>query len=139
MANYGNDCLTTTLKIGLKISLSSVYTVTSYAVPMLARTFSCEVYLEISEMQQLAALIAPMLTLLRLLKFCHFCRRTLSYFVTLLLFTAELFYSFGFSCFAYVEQTTNLYVWSNPNQSNRRSAVQGYFLLWNKLVLSALA
>ena len=32
-----------------------------------------------------------------------------------------------FSCFAYVEWTTVLLVWSNPNQSNRRSAVQWYF------------
>ena len=31
------------------------------------------------------------------------------------------------SCFAYVELATFLLVWSNPNQSNRRSIVQQYF------------
>ena len=31
---------------------------------------------------------------------------------------------FGFSCFAYAEWTTVLLLLSNPNQSNRRSAVQ---------------
>ena len=41
--------------------------------------------------------------------------------------TADLFIFFGFSCFAYVELVTYLLVWSNPNQSNRRSAVQIYF------------
>ena len=42
--------------------------------------------------------------------------------------TADLLYIlFWFSCFAYVEWTTVLLVWSNPNQSNRRSAVQWYF------------
>ena len=35
-----------------------------------------------------------------------------------------LFYFFGFSFFAYVEWTMDLLVWSNPNLSNRRSAVQ---------------
>ena len=36
-------------------------------------------------------------------------------------------------CFAYVEWTTVLHVWSNPNQSNRgggRSALQWYITLW---------
>ena len=31
-------------------------------------------------------------------------------------------FSFGFSCIAYVELTSDLLVWSNPNQPNRRSA-----------------
>ena len=35
---------------------------------------------------------------------------------------ALLFDWFGFSCFAYVELDTDLQVWSNLNQSNRRSA-----------------
>ena len=30
----------------------------------------------------------------------------------------------GFSCFVCVQFTTHLLVWPNPNQSNRRSAVQ---------------
>ena len=35
--------------------------------------------------------------------------------------TADLlFYLFTFSCFAYVERKTDLFPWSNPNQSNRR-------------------
>ena len=33
------------------------------------------------------------------------------------------FILFGFSCFAYVERISLLLVWSNPNRSNRRSAV----------------
>ena len=47
-----------------------------------------------------------------------------------------LFYLFGFSCFAFVEWTKALLFRSNPNQSNRRSAVKWYFSLWNRLVLS---
>ena len=34
------------------------------------------------------------------------------------------FTCFGFSCFAHVELTTYLLVWSNPNQSDRWSAIQ---------------
>ena len=41
-----------------------------------------------------------------------------------------LFILFGFSCFAYVEWTTVLLVWSNSNQTNRRSAVQWSFPLY---------
>ena len=41
--------------------------------------------------------------------------------------TADLlFVLFGFSCFAYAEIATCLFVWSNPKQSNRRPVVQ-----WN--------
>ena len=48
-----------------------------------------------------------------------------------------MFILFWFSFFAYVEWTTVLIVRSNPNQSNRRSAVQWHFpLLW---VFSGLA
>jgi len=48
--------------------------------------------------------------------------------------------TWGFSCFAYVEldRDRDLQVWSNANQSNRRSAIQGYFLLHSKWVFSAL-
>ena len=35
-----------------------------------------------------------------------------------------LLYQLGFTCFAYVELATDLLVWSNPSQSNRRSAIQ---------------
>ena len=39
--------------------------------------------------------------------------------------TADLlFYCFGFSGFENVELETDLRLWSNPNQSNRRSAIQ---------------
>ena len=38
--------------------------------------------------------------------------------------TDLLFDWLGFSCFAYVELDRALQVWSNPNQSNRGSAVQ---------------
>ena len=38
--------------------------------------------------------------------------------------TDDLLILFGFSCFAYVELATDLLVWSYPNLSNRRSAVQ---------------
>ena len=48
--------------------------------------------------------------------------------------TDLLFDFFGFSCFAYVELTTDLLVWWNPNQSNRRAAIRWYFLLQNKEV-----
>ena len=52
--------------------------------------------------------------------------------------TADLLFDWlGFSCFANVELDRDLQVWSNPNQSNRRSAVQWYFPLW--WVFSALA
>ena len=34
-----------------------------------------------------------------------------------------LFISYGLSCFALVELATDLLVWLNPNQSNRRSAI----------------
>ena len=36
----------------------------------------------------------------------------------------------GLSWFAYVELETYLLVWSNPNESNRRSAVQSVFSRW---------
>ena len=36
----------------------------------------------------------------------------------------RLFILFGFSCFEYVELATALFVWSNKNPPNRRSAVQ---------------
>ena len=42
----------------------------------------------------------------------------------------------GFSCFAYVELDRDLQIWSNPNQSNRRSVVQWYFPLQCKRVFS---
>ena len=35
-----------------------------------------------------------------------------------------LFDRIGFSCFAYIELDRDLQVWSNPNQSKGRSAVQ---------------
>ena len=38
--------------------------------------------------------------------------------------TDLLFHMFRFSRFAHVESTTDLLVWSNPNQSNRKSAVR---------------
>ena len=37
---------------------------------------------------------------------------------------------FGLTCFAYVELATALLVWSIPNQSNMRSAVQLSSPLW---------
>ena len=40
-----------------------------------------------------------------------------------------------FCCFAYIELDKDLQVWSNPNQSNRRWAVQLYFPLQRKWVL----
>ena len=43
---------------------------------------------------------------------------------------------FGFSYFAHVELETDLVVWSNPNQSNRRSAVQKYFSLISNWIFS---
>ena len=47
-----------------------------------------------------------------------------------------LFYRCGFSSFAYVELAICLLLWSNPNQSNRRSAVQKCFLLWSQYSLT---
>ena len=47
-----------------------------------------------------------------------------------------LFDWLGFSCFAYVKLDRDLQVWLNPNQSNRRYAVQLYFPLQSKWVLS---
>ena len=38
-----------------------------------------------------------------------------------------LFNWIGFSCFACVELDRDLQLWLNPNQSNRRSAIQFYF------------
>ena len=37
--------------------------------------------------------------------------------------TTDLLFLSGFSCFAFVELTTVLLVWSNPNLSNRRSII----------------
>ena len=39
-----------------------------------------------------------------------------------------LFYLFGFNCVTYVELATDLIAWSNPNQSNWRSAYE--LFLW---------
>ena len=50
--------------------------------------------------------------------------------------TDLLFDYFGFSSFAYVELDRDFQVWSNPNQSNRRSVVQWYFPLQCKWVFS---
>ena len=47
-----------------------------------------------------------------------------------------LFDSFGFSCFVVFKRSTDLLVWPNPNQSNKRSAVQWYFPLRSKWVFS---
>ena len=44
----------------------------------------------------------------------------------------------GFRCFAYVELARGLQVWLNPNQSNRRSAVQCYFPLQSECCLGKL-
>ena len=42
--------------------------------------------------------------------------------------TSDLVFIFlGLSCFAYVEFATALHIWSNPNQSNRRSTALLYF------------
>ena len=49
-----------------------------------------------------------------------------------------LFYLFAFNCYAFIEWTTILFVWSNPNQSNRRSALHSNFLLQSKQVLFVL-
>ena len=38
----------------------------------------------------------------------------------------HLFILFGFNCFTYVDLATALLVWSNPNESNRRSAKLWY-------------
>ena len=49
--------------------------------------------------------------------------------------TADLLFDWlWFSCFDYVKLDRDLPVWSNPNQSNRRSVVQWYFLLQSKWV-----
>ena len=45
--------------------------------------------------------------------------------------TDLLFYWFGFSCFAYVELTTDLLDCLNPNQSNRMSAIDTVILPLN--------
>ena len=46
--------------------------------------------------------------------------------------TADLLFTlFRFSRFAYIELTKDLLVWSNPNQSTRRSAVQYTLTLKN--------
>ena len=50
-----------------------------------------------------------------------------------------LFDWLGFSCFACIELDRYLQVWLNPNQSNRKSAAQLYFLFWRKWVFSGLA
>ena len=50
-----------------------------------------------------------------------------------------LFQLFWFSCFAYVELTTDLLVWLNQNQSNRKSAVLWYCHLLSVCVFSVLA
>ena len=47
-----------------------------------------------------------------------------------------LFDQLRFSCFACVELDRDLQVWSNPNQSNRRSAIQWQLPLWSKWVFS---
>ena len=61
------------------------------------------------------------------------CRqRILTYFVRgsiLVWLTSCLF---GFDCFTCVELETDLLVWSNPNQSNKRSVIQGYFPIRSK-------
>ena len=44
--------------------------------------------------------------------------------------TSSLFCLDGLLLLTYVKWTTVLLVWSNPNQSNRRSTVQWYFPLW---------
>ena len=51
--------------------------------------------------------------------------------------TAQLTYCLVL-CFAYAELTTDLLVWSDANQSNRRSAKQWHFPLWAKWVWSCL-
>ena len=48
--------------------------------------------------------------------------------------TADLFNVLGNSCFGYNEWATDLLVWSKPNQSNRRSAVQWYFRIQSKVL-----
>ena len=51
--------------------------------------------------------------------------------------TADLLFDlFGFSCFTYVELATDLLVWLDPNQSNRRSAVDSTLILhlWTSLI-----
>ena len=54
-------------------------------------------------------------------------------------YTADLLVHWlGFCCFAYVELDRLSQVWSMPNQSNRRSAVQRKFTLWSKWVFFEL-
>ena len=50
---------------------------------------------------------------------------------------ADLFYLCGFRWFVYVELATELLGWLNPNESNKRTALQWYFHLRSKRVLSA--
>ena len=50
-----------------------------------------------------------------------------------------LFIMFGFSCFAYVELTSALLVWTNPNKSNRKSAVPMVSVLWLMLIYYSVA
>ena len=53
--------------------------------------------------------------------------------------TADLQFDWlGFSWFDCVELDRDLQVWLNPNQSNRRSAVQWYFPFQSKWVFSAV-
>ena len=49
-----------------------------------------------------------------------------------------LFVLFGFRCFAYAEFVTYLIVWLNPNQSNRRLAVQWCFPYRRKWMFSGV-
>ena len=51
------------------------------------------------------------------------------------------FYLFGVKCFAYIEWATYLLVWSNQNQSNRRSVYSDtspYNVIWYSLILTYL-
>ena len=50
-----------------------------------------------------------------------------------------VFVLLGYSCFSHAKLVTYLLVWLNQNQSNRRSAVQWYFPLWSKWVLTGLS
>ena len=51
-------------------------------------------------------------------------------------YTANLLFIFiGFSCFTYVELATDLLVWSNLNQSNRRSS---HIVILSPMVVSVL-
>ena len=68
-------------------------------------------------------------TSIHFIAFCTYLsiQRTLTYRGKDHCTTDLLFILFGFSCFAFVELAIPLLVWSNPNQSNRMSAVQGPF------------